>query len=138
MRPEQLAKATDCAVESILRIMDIYGLEIDESLSYLHILTAAMFRTHDSLTAQEFVAMDPAHTLCSCRKSVILPPHPTIHCVKCHRTYIARGLTYPYYCPRPCGFNFKKWRDRNGIPEIVPALTPPKENTDGTQNPPSC
>jgi hypothetical protein len=72
MRPEQLAKATDCAVESILRIMDIYGLEIDESLSYLHILTAAMFRTHDSLTA------------------------------------------------------------------LAAALTPPKENTDGTQNPPSC
>jgi len=75
-----------------------------------------------TIEEEEIVVRDPARTRCRCTKSVILPSHPTIHCPKCHRTYTARRLSYPTYCPRPCGFNMKKWRARNGIPEIVPAL----------------
>ena len=67
--------------------------------------------------AAEYVALDPTRTRCTCRKSVLLPPHPGCHCPKCHHHWTARSLHYPVECPR-CGFRLLAWRRRSGIPEI--------------------
>lgn len=64
------------------------------------------------------VTLDPTRARCSCRKSVVLPGMPVIHCPKCHDSYTARRLTYPVFCAK-CGFNLKNWRLRNGIPELT-------------------
>ena len=67
--------------------------------------------------ADEKVTLDPAHTRCTCKRSVLLPAPPLVHCPKCHRTYTARTLHYPVECAR-CGFRLFNWRRRNGIPEL--------------------
>jgi predicted RNA-binding Zn-ribbon protein involved in translation (DUF1610 family) len=67
--------------------------------------------------AAEMVTLDPAHTRCVCKHSVLLPDHPTTHCPKCHATYTCRTLHYPVECAR-CGFRLITWRRRNGIPEL--------------------
>ena len=68
--------------------------------------------------------LDPAHTRCSCKKSVLLPPHPRVHCPKCHASYTARTLHYPAFCAH-CGFNLRFWRQRNAIPELELITTKP-------------
>jgi hypothetical protein len=60
--------------------------------------------------------VDPARTKCACGRSAVLPKLPSIHCVKCHDTYISRTLGYPAYCAH-CGYNLRSWRVRNNIPE---------------------
>lgn len=77
--------------------------------------------TNTTIEASERAVLDPAHTLCTCRKSVLLPDHPTIHCPKCHGTYTGRKLEYPVECAR-CGFSLITWRRRNAIPELAPPL----------------
>jgi Zn finger protein HypA/HybF involved in hydrogenase expression len=67
--------------------------------------------------AVELVTLDPTRTRCTCRKSVLLPAIPTIHCPKCHDTYTSRTLGYPAVCAH-CGFRLRAWRKRNNIPEI--------------------
>lgn len=74
------------------------------------------------IDATEHVSLDPTRTRCTCKKSVLMPAHPYVHCPKCHRTYKSRSLHYPAFCPAPCGFNLRAWRARNGIEEIVPPL----------------
>ena len=76
------------------------------------------------------VVLDPTRLRCRCGKSVVLPPHPTIHCPKCHRTYQARSLDYPAHCAG-CDYNLRVWRQRNSIPELdvfhgTPRPTPAK------------
>jgi len=71
--------------------------------------------------AEEEVKLNPSQTRCTCKRSVVLPAHPRVHCPRCHHSYRARGLGYPVYCPA-CGFNLKAWRQRNGIEELQPPL----------------
>jgi DNA-directed RNA polymerase subunit RPC12/RpoP len=74
-----------------------------------------------TIEASDRAVLDPERTLCTCRKSVLMPAHPTVHCPKCHATYTARTLHYPVECSR-CGFRLITWRRRNAIPEIQPPL----------------
>ena len=71
--------------------------------------------------AATVATLDPKQTRCSCKKSVLLPPHPRVHCPKCHSSYTGRALHYPAFCAH-CGFNLRYWRERNAIPELEVAL----------------
>ena len=65
---------------------------------------------------------DPRTTLCDCKTSMVLPPHPRVHCPKCHASYTARGLQRPAYCAH-CKFSLRNWRLRNNVPALnVPFL----------------
>lgn len=68
--------------------------------------------------ATEKVTLDPERTRCACRKSVLLPALPHVHCPSCHATYRARNLGRPAFCAH-CGFNLRAWRARNGIEEVA-------------------
>jgi len=71
--------------------------------------------------AMEETQLDPAHTRCTCKHSMLLPIHPVSHCLKCHKTWTARTLHYPVECPK-CGYRLLLWRRRHGIPELEPPL----------------
>jgi len=63
MRTEQLAKATDAATESILRIADIFELDHEERLSFLRVLSAATIHAHDVIAGRAQVrAAQPRST----------------------------------------------------------------------------
>ena len=63
------------------------------------------------------VTGDPRTTMCDCGTSLILPPHPLVHCPKNHCSYTCRSLQRPAFCAH-CNFNLRKWRLENHIPNL--------------------
>ena len=63
------------------------------------------------------VTSDPRTTMCDCGTSLILPPHPLVHCPKNHCSYTSRSLQRPAFCAH-CNFNLRKWRLENHIPNL--------------------
>jgi len=56
--------------------------------------------------------------ICECGRSVVLPNHPAVHCPKCHDTFDTKLRVWPARCAH-CNFNLRKWRNKNGIPQIL-------------------
>ena len=63
------------------------------------------------------VTGDPRTTMCDCGTSLILPPHPLVHCPKNHCSYTSRSLQRPAFCAH-CNFNLRKWSLENHIPNL--------------------
>ena len=71
----------------------------------------------------QMVHLNTRNVRCSCKTSPLVPPFPLIHGPHCHVTYTARTDQYPARCG-PCGFDLRRFRRLNGLPDKPEPLIP--------------